>query len=55
MSGDAGAPVLLTGCAGFIGMHTTLALLGQGREGLWAVGARTRPGPQSIYRRALTK
>jgi len=27
----------------------------QGRERLWAIGARERPGPQSIYRRALTK
>jgi len=27
----------------------------QGRERLWAVGARVREGPQSIYRRALTK
>lgn len=26
----------------------------EGRERLWAVGARTRQGPQSIYRRALT-
>jgi photosystem II stability/assembly factor-like uncharacterized protein len=25
------------------------------REQLWAIGARVRPGPQSIYRRALTK
>ena len=32
MSGDARAPVLVTGCAGFIGMHTTLALLAQGRR-----------------------
>jgi len=31
------------------------ALFIQGGEGLWAVGARVRPGPQSIYRRALTK
>ena len=31
------------------------ALFVQGRERLWAIGARTRPGPQSIYRRALTK
>jgi photosystem II stability/assembly factor-like uncharacterized protein len=30
-------------------------LFAQGRETLWAVGARVRPGPQSIYRRALTK
>jgi photosystem II stability/assembly factor-like uncharacterized protein len=27
----------------------------QGRERLWAIGARVRPGPQSIYRRTLTK
>lgn len=27
----------------------------QGRERVWAIGARVRPGPQSIYRRALTK
>ena len=27
----------------------------QGRERLWAIGARTRPGPQAIYRRSLTK
>ena len=27
----------------------------QGRERLWAIGARVRPGSQSIYRRALTK
>jgi UDP-glucuronate 4-epimerase len=27
-----GAPVLVTGCAGFIGMHATLALLAQGRR-----------------------
>ena len=27
----------------------------QGREQLWAVGSRVRPGPQSIYRRALTR
>jgi photosystem II stability/assembly factor-like uncharacterized protein len=27
----------------------------QGRERLWAIGARVREGPQSIYRRALTK
>jgi hypothetical protein len=26
-----------------------------GRERLWAIGARVRQGPQSIYRRALTK
>jgi UDP-glucuronate 4-epimerase len=26
------APVLVTGCAGFIGMHTALALLAQGRQ-----------------------
>ena len=32
MSGATGAPVLVTGCAGFIGMHTTLALLAQGRH-----------------------
>lgn len=31
------------------------ALFVQGRERLWAVGSRVRPGPQSIYRRALTK
>ena len=31
----------------------TLAV--QGREQLWAVGARVREGPQSIYRRSLTK
>jgi photosystem II stability/assembly factor-like uncharacterized protein len=31
------------------------ALVMQGREQLWAIGARVRPGPQSIYRRALTK
>lgn len=31
------------------------ALFVQGRERLWAIGARVRPGPQSIYRRALTK
>jgi len=31
------------------------ALVVQGRERLWAIGARVRPGPQSIYRRALTK
>jgi len=31
------------------------ALFLQGRERLWAVGARVRPGPQSIYRRTLTK
>jgi photosystem II stability/assembly factor-like uncharacterized protein len=31
------------------------ALFAQGRERLWAIGARVRPGPQSIYRRALTK
>ena len=31
------------------------ALFVQGRERLWAVGARTRTGPQSIYRRSLTK
>ena len=31
------------------------ALFVQGREQLWAIGARVRPGPQSIYRRALTK
>ena len=32
MSVGADAPVLVTGCAGFIGMHATLALLGQGRR-----------------------
>ena len=31
------------------------ALFVQGREQLWAIGARVRPGPQSIYRRALTQ
>ena len=31
------------------------ALFLQGRERLWAVGARVREGPQSIYLRALTK
>jgi photosystem II stability/assembly factor-like uncharacterized protein len=31
------------------------ALFVQGRERLWAVGARVRTGPQSIYRRTLTK
>ena len=31
------------------------ALFVQGRERLWAVGARVRPGPQSIYYRPLTK
>ena len=31
------------------------ALFAQGQDQLWAVGARVRPGPQSIYRRALTK
>ena len=31
------------------------ALFVQGRERLWAIGARVRPGPQSIYRRSLTK
>lgn len=31
------------------------ALFVQGRERLWAVGARVRTGPQSIYYRALTK
>jgi photosystem II stability/assembly factor-like uncharacterized protein len=31
------------------------ALFVQGREQLWAIGSRVRPGPQSIYRRALTK
>ena len=31
------------------------ALFVQGRERLWAIGARVRPGPQSIYRRAFTK
>ena len=30
--GDRDAPVLVTGCAGFIGMHTALALLAQGRR-----------------------
>jgi UDP-glucuronate 4-epimerase len=32
MNGNTGARVLVTGCAGFIGMHTTLALLAQGRR-----------------------
>ena len=32
MSIGTGAPILVTGCAGFIGMHTTLALLAQGRR-----------------------
>jgi UDP-glucuronate 4-epimerase len=32
MSADAAAPVLVTGCAGFIGMHTTLALLARGKR-----------------------
>jgi UDP-glucuronate 4-epimerase len=32
MTTDQDAPVLVTGCAGFIGMHTTLALLQQGRR-----------------------
>jgi len=27
----------------------------QGRDRLWAIGARVRPGPQSIYRRVVTK
>jgi photosystem II stability/assembly factor-like uncharacterized protein len=27
----------------------------QGREQLWAIGSRVRPGPQAIYRLALTK
>jgi photosystem II stability/assembly factor-like uncharacterized protein len=31
------------------------ALFLQGRERLWAIGSRVRTGPQSIYRRALTK
>src|SRR3954453_11656310 len=31
MSVGSDAPVLVTGCAGFIGMHATLALLAQGR------------------------
>ena len=31
------------------------ALFVQGRERIWAIGGRVRPGPQSIYRRALTK
>jgi photosystem II stability/assembly factor-like uncharacterized protein len=31
------------------------ALFVQGRERLWAIGARVRQGPQSIYRRALAK
>ena len=31
------------------------ALFVQGRERLWAIGARVRPGPQSIYRRALPR
>ena len=31
------------------------ALFVQGRERLWAIGGRVRPGPQSIYRRALTR
>ena len=31
------------------------ALFVQGRERLWAIGARVRTGPQSIYRRTLTK
>jgi UDP-glucuronate 4-epimerase len=32
MSVGTGAPVLVTGCAGFVGMHTTLALLAQGKR-----------------------
>ncbi len=32
MTLDRDAPVLVTGCAGFIGMHTTLALLALGRR-----------------------
>jgi UDP-glucuronate 4-epimerase len=32
MTADRDAPVLVTGCAGFIGMHTTLALLARGRH-----------------------
>jgi UDP-glucuronate 4-epimerase len=32
MSADRDAPVLVTGCAGFIGMHTTLALLARGQR-----------------------
>jgi len=31
------------------------ALFVEGRDRLWAIGARVRQGPQSIYRRALTK
>ncbi len=31
------------------------ALFVQGGERVWAIGARVRPGPQSIYRRVLTK
>ena len=31
------------------------ALFVQGRERLWAIGARVRPGPQSIFRRALPR
>lgn len=33
-------------------LHT---LFVQGRDRLWAIGSRVREGPQSIYRRALTK
>jgi len=32
MNVDTDAPVLVTGCAGFIGMHVTLALLARGRR-----------------------
>ena len=32
MNADRDAPVLVTGCAGFIGMHATLALLRAGRR-----------------------
>jgi len=32
MSVGTDAPVLVTGCAGFIGMHATLALLAEGRR-----------------------
>ena len=32
MSVDTDAPVLVTGCAGFIGMHATLALIARGRR-----------------------
>jgi photosystem II stability/assembly factor-like uncharacterized protein len=31
------------------------ALFVLGREQLWAIGARVRPGPQSIYRRAVAR